>query len=120
MLASTWWSLSSERPLSGTILPGVTRASVLTLLDEWGIPREERRISIKELGNALKDGLLCEAFGAGTAAVVAPVQSIQYQGNSIAIPDPGPNAVCRRLYDELTGIQYGEVPDRHDWTVVVP
>ena len=106
-------------PLSGTILPGVTRDSVLTLLDEWGVAREERRISIKELNDAANEGLLSEAFGAGTAAVVAPVQSIQYQGSNIAIPDPGPDALCRRLYDELTGIQYGEIPDRHDWVVAV-
>ena len=106
-------------PLSGTILPGVTRDSVLTLLDEWGIAREERRISIKELHDAAQGGLLCEAFGAGTAAVVAPVQSIQYRGSDIAIPDPGPDALFRRLYDELTGIQYGEISDRHGWTVPV-
>ena len=106
-------------PLSGTILPGVTRESVLTLLDEWGIAREERRISIKELSDAANEGLLSEVFGAGTAAVVAPVQSIQYQGSNIPIPDPGPDALCRRLYDELTGIQYGEIPDRHEWVVAV-
>ncbi len=106
-------------PLSGTILPGVTRDCVLTLIDEWGLAREERRISMDEIRDASQRGLLSEAFGAGTAAVVAPVQSIQYRGTDIEVPDPGSDSLSKRLYDELTGIQYGEVSDRHGWTVDV-
>ena len=105
--------------LSGTILPGVTRESVLALLEEWGIHTEERRISMEEIQDASKDGILREAFGAGTAAVVAPVRSIQYRGVDIAVPDAAPDMLCSRLYDELTGIQYGEVADRYGWTVPI-
>ena len=106
-------------PLAGTILPGVTRDSILSLLGEWGIENEERRISIAELKDAKRKDNLVEVFGAGTAAVVAPIKRIEFKRESIVVPDAAPDALCNRLYNELTGIQYGEIPDHYGWTLVV-
>jgi branched-chain amino acid aminotransferase len=101
--------------LTGTILPGVTRDSIITLLDDWGVQTEEKKISIDELKNAMKSGELVEAFGAGTAAVVVPIRRIEHRSTSILIPNLDSNTLCNRLYDELTGIQYGEIADRYNW-----
>lgn len=106
--------------LRGTILPGVTRDSVLTLLRGRGIEVEERRIAIAEIVEAIKKGDLIEAFGSGTAAIVAPVGSIAYEGELFTIQDASAGALTRALYDELTGIQLGEIPDRHGWTRAIP
>ena len=106
-------------PLAGTILPGVTRDSILRLLGEWGIESEERRISIAELRDAKKKNHLVEVFGAGTAAVVVPIKNIEFKRESIVVPDPTPEALCNRLYNELTGIQYGEISDQYGWTLAV-
>ena len=106
-------------PLSGTILPGVTRECVLTLLDEWGLSSEERRVSMEEITEAIENESLLEAFGAGTAAVIAPIKTISYRSTNIEFPDLDKDSLAQRLYNELTGIQYGEIPDRHQWTVVV-
>lgn len=102
-------------PLAGTILPGVTRDSILYLLKEWKIEYEERPISVDELMIAEKEGTLFEAFGAGTAAVVAPIKNIEFKGDQIIVPDPNKDAICSRLYSELTNIQYGETDDRYGW-----
>ena len=107
-------------PLGGSILPGVVRNSVLTLLGDWGIPVEERRITIDEVIEAFRNGELEEVFGAGTAAVICPVASIGFKEEVFQVANPPPGELTLRLYDELTGIQYGKLPDRHDWNVVVP
>jgi len=102
-------------PLGGSILPGVVRDSAITLLRDWDIPVEERRIGIDEVINAFRDGQLEEVFGAGTAAVICPVASIGYQDEVFRVASTPPGALTLRLYDELTGIQYGKIEDRHDW-----
>ena len=102
-------------PLGGSILPGVVRDSALTLLRDWGIPVEERRIGIDEVIDAFRDGTLEEVFGAGTAAVICPVASIGYQGELFKVATAPPGKLTLRLYDELTGIQYGKIADSHDW-----
>ncbi len=102
-------------PLGGSILPGVVRDSSLTLLHDWGIPVEERRISIDEVIDAFRDGTLEEVFGAGTAAVICPVASIGYQDELFKVATAPPGKLTLRLYDELTGIQYGKIADTHDW-----
>ena len=107
-------------PLGGSILPGVVRDSVLTLLADWGLPVEERRIEIDEVIDAFRTGTLAEVFGAGTAAVICPVASIGYRGEIYRVDAPPPGELTRRLYDELTGIQYGERDDRHGWVTRVP
>ena len=102
-------------PLGGSILPGVMRDSVLTLLTDWGLPVEERRIEIAEVIAAFGDGTLREVFGAGTAAVICPVASIGYRGEVHRVGAPAPGELTRRLYDELSGIQIGDRPDPHGW-----
>jgi branched-chain amino acid aminotransferase len=107
-------------PLGGSILPGVVRDSVLTLLGDWGLPVEERRIAIDEVVAAFRSGELEEVFGAGTAAVICPVASIGFKGEVFQVAATPPGELTLRLYDELTGIQYGKLSDRHGWNVRVP
>ncbi len=107
-------------PLGGSILPGVVRDSTLTLLADWGLPVEERRIAIDEVVDAARAGTLEEMFGAGTAAVICPVASIGYQGEVYRVADDPPGELTQRLYDELTGIQYGNIDDRHGWNLEIP
>ncbi len=104
-------------PLGGTILPGVTRDSALTICRHWGIPVSERRLTIDEVIAAQKDGRLQEAFGTGTAAVISPVGSITYQGQDFAVGNGKTGELSRKLYDELTGIQLGTRPDPFGWVV---
>jgi branched-chain amino acid aminotransferase len=106
-------------PLGGTILAGVTRDSVLHLLKSWGVPVEERRISIDEVMEAHAKGSLEEIFGAGTAAVISPVGLLDYKGRSIAISDGKTGPLALKLYDEVTGIQYGRRPDPFHWITPV-
>ena len=106
-------------PLGGSILPGVTRDSLIALIRERGLPLEERRIAIEEVMDAIRDGSMEEIFGAGTAAVVAPVARLHYRGETLALRT-SPGALTRALYDQLTGIQTGRLPDPHGWCVQVP
>lgn len=106
-------------PLGGSILPGVVRNSVLTLLEDWGQPAEERRIAIDEVVQAFRAGEVEEVFGAGTAAVICPVASIGYQGEVFKLAATSPGELTQRLYDEITGIQYGKLPDPHGWNLRV-
>ena len=105
--------------LRGTILPGITRASVITLLRENGHQVEERRISIDEVVDAIADGSLQEAFGAGTAAIIAPVGKLNYRNQTLTVNHGQTGSVTQWLYDQLTGIQLGEVEDRHGWNRIV-
>lgn len=106
-------------PLSrGDILPGVTRASILELAKSWGgFDVSERNITMGEVKEAADDGRLLEVFGAGTAAVVSPVEAIQYKGKDIEIPAVG--ELTQRVWNEVTSIQYGKVPDPKGWTINV-
>lgn len=103
-------------PLGGTILPGVTRDSVITLLGEWGIPVSERRLSLDELFEAAGKGELKEVFATGTAAVISPIGTLCYQGTDYAINGGLVGCVAQKLYDTLTGIQTGNLPDSYGWT----
>jgi branched-chain amino acid aminotransferase len=103
-------------PLAGTILDGVTRNSILTLLRDWGMTVSERRISIEEVMQAGRDGTLSEMWGTGTAAVVSPIGELGYKGERMRIGDGNTGALTRRLYDAIVGIQYGTAPDPHGWT----
>ncbi len=106
-------------PLGGSILPGVTRDSLITLLRDKGVAVEERRISIDEVVDSIRDGSMEEMFGAGTGAVVSPVARLQYKGELLELKTaPGP--LTLELYDRLTGIQTGRLPDPYGWNLVVP
>jgi len=105
--------------LHGTILPGVTRDSVITLLEEAGHAVEQRRIAIDEVIEGARSGALREVFAAGTAAIIAPVGTIAYQGRDTAIANGEAGDLTRWLYEQITGIQHGEVEDRFGWCRVV-
>ncbi len=106
-------------PLGGSILPGITRDSVIQLCRDWGVKVSERRLTIDEVLAAQKDGRLKEAFATGTAAVVSPIGSLHYRGEDFNVADGNTGELSQRLYDELTGIQWGTRPDPHDWVVKV-
>jgi len=106
-------------PLAGTILPGVTRDSVLTLLRDWGLRASERPIGIDEVVAAHKAGTLREVWGTGTAAVISPVGELAYRGEKMTISGGKIGPLTQRLYDAIVGIQYGQAADPHGWTVEV-
>ena len=106
--------------LSGAILHGVTRESVLTLAGDLGLGAEETRIDFLEVLEDIQRGRITEVFGMGTGAVIAPVGRLRYQDRDIVLNGGEPGPVARRLYEELTGIQFGRLPDRHGWTRNVP
>ena len=105
--------------LNGSILPGITRKSCLQLLRDKGYEVEERRLSVDELIGAARDGSLEEAFGSGTAAVVSPIGSLYYKGETFVISGGGIGPVAQDLYDTLTGIQWGRVADPYGWSQVI-
>ena len=94
-------------PLAGTILPGVTRNSVIHLAENWGIKVTERPITIDEVLKTARDGSLKEMFATGTAAVISPVGEIGFQEQVIPVADGKTGPLAQRLYEEITGIQYG-------------
>ena len=105
--------------LDGSILAGITRDSVIQLLKKWDIPVEERKISIDELIESYEAGKLEEIFGTGTAAVISPVGLMQYKDRVIEIGEYSEDSLAMRVYDYLTGIQYGEKPDIVGWTLEI-
>ena len=105
--------------LNGSILPGITRDSILTVCRDWGYEVEERRISVDELVAAAKNGTLEEVWGTGTAAVVSPVNKLRYEDDVMLIGDGGIGELTQKLYDELTGIQWGKLEDKRGWRVTV-
>jgi len=106
-------------PLAGSILPGITRDSIIQLAKDAGIPVTERRISIQEIYEASQDGTLEEVFGTGTAAVVSPVGELIWEDKHIPVGGGQMGETTRMLYDTLTGIQYGRVPDKFGWVYEV-
>mgnify|MGYP004464907749 FL=1 len=106
-------------PLEGNILAGITRKSILQLAQDKGYQTEERRISVQELFDAYARGGLTEAFGTGTAAVISPVGELEYQGKSMVLNDRKIGKISQEMYDTLVGIQRGDLPDAHGWTVEV-
>lgn len=103
-------------PLDGTILPGITRDSILHLMREHGLSVKERPLTIDELMDAGRTGQLEEAFGTGTAAVISPIGQLQYKGETIRIHNEKIGPLTQWLYDTLTGIQWGRIPDSYGWT----
>jgi branched-chain amino acid aminotransferase len=105
--------------LNGSILPGITRFSVIELAKKWGIKVSERRISIDEVIAAADNGTLQEMFGSGTAAVVSPVGELRYKDRVIRIGDGTPGETCMKFYNAVTDIQYGKAEDTQGWIEVV-
>jgi len=102
--------------LEGSILAGITRDSTIKLLKHWGVPIEERRISIDEIYEAQAQGNLDEAFGTGTAAVISPIGELNYEGNVISINNGNIGETSARIYNTITGIQNGILEDTFGWT----
>ena len=105
--------------LMGSVLPGITRKSCIQLLKSWGYEVEERQISVDELFDAAKNGLLEEAWGTGTAAVVSPIGNLFYEGKEYTVCDNKIGELTQKLYDNLTGIQWGKIEDDFNWITKV-
>jgi branched-chain amino acid aminotransferase len=102
-------------PLNGSILPGITRESVIEIVKSWGLKISERSLAIDEVIGAAKNGRLKEAFGTGTAAVISPVGQITYRGEDHVVAGGKMGELSQKLYDEIVAIQYGEKTDPHGW-----
>lgn len=105
--------------LNGSILPGITRYSVIELAKKWGMKVTERKISMDEIIQAHGNGQLTEVFGSGTAAVISPVGEIRYGDRVINIGDGTPGETSMKFYDALTAIQYGKAEDTQGWIEVI-
>jgi branched-chain amino acid aminotransferase len=101
--------------LSTSILNGVTRRSILQLAHDWGLPVEERKVSSREVMQALADGQLQEAFGVGTAATIAPIATFGYQGQDYDLPAQAADGFCKRVGVALEAIRTGRAADAHSW-----
>lgn len=104
--------------LSGTILEGVTRDSVILLARDLGYEIEERAISIDEVIESIESGVMTECFGCGTAAVISPIGTIVYRDKTYTISEE-PGGVSKRFFKELADIQHGRTEDRFGWTTIV-
>jgi branched-chain amino acid aminotransferase len=105
--------------LQGSILEGITRKSVLELCRKWGMKVTERKISIDEIADAYKSGALKECFGTGTAAVISPVGLLKWGDITMEINNNKIGDISAKLYDTLTGIQYGKIADDMNWMTTV-
>ncbi len=105
--------------LSGSILAGITRDSVLQLAPALGYEVSEERVDIHDILAGIRSGKVTEVFGCGTAAVISPVGNLHFKGEDYCINDNEAGPVSKHLYDELTGIQYGTAEDRFGWTETV-
>ena len=106
-------------PCTGTVLPGVTRRSIIELLRDWGYEVCEEHVAIADIMKAGHDGKLEEVFGTGTAAVVSPVKELDWKGDKVFISGGKIGELTQKLYDTLTGIQWGKIPDTKGWIVPV-
>jgi branched-chain amino acid aminotransferase len=106
-------------PLKGTILDGITRRSILALVKEMGLEIEERALSVDEILDGAASGRLAEAFGTGTAAVVSPVGQFTFRDRTVTLGGGHAGKLTLKLYETLTGIQYGRLPDPHGWVEFV-
>ncbi len=106
-------------PLKGSILSGMTRASVIQLVKDWGMKVSEKSLSIDEVISAAKDGRLKEAFGTGTAAVISPVGQITYKEEDHIVAGGKMGDLSQKLYDEMVAIQYRDKTDPHGWVEVI-
>jgi len=106
-------------PLDGSVLPGVTRDSVIHILKEWGYPVHEANLAIQDVMRMGHLGYLEESFGTGTAAVISPVGELAYQKDIITINEFQTGSLTQKLYDALTGIQWGRIEDKYGWTLAL-
>ena len=105
--------------LQGSILGGITRLSTIELLRSWGYKVSERQISIDEVAKAYDEGKLVESFGTGTAAVISPIGELKWGDKIMTINNGEIGEISQKLYDNLTGIQWGKIEDKFGWVVEV-
>lgn len=105
--------------LTSTILDGITRRSVIQIATEMGLKVEERRVAVAEVAEALKNGTLIDAFGAGTAATIAPIAVIGYEGTDYALPEVKSRVTSTSILQRLNDIRTGKSADQYGWTVKV-
>ena len=101
--------------LSGSLLPGITRDSILKVAAQLGYDVSEERLAIADVFADIKSGKLTEAFGTGTAAVISPVGPLCWKDETLTLNNNEIGPVAQKLYDTLTGIQWGKLPDQNDW-----
>jgi branched-chain amino acid aminotransferase len=104
---------------TGTVLPGVTRRSCIELLKDWGYEVVEGKLAIADIMKASEEGKLEEVFGTGTAAVVSPVKELDWEDKKAFIGGGKIGPVTQKLYDTMTGMQWGKLPDTKGWIVPV-
>ncbi|MDR2939618.1 MAG: branched-chain amino acid aminotransferase [Clostridiales bacterium] len=105
--------------LNGSILPGITRDSVIEMLRVHGIKVVERKIAVSEIFEAAREGKLEEAFGTGTAAVISPIGEFSMGGEKVSINNGKIGSLSQKLYDNLTGVQYGAIEDHFNWITTI-
>lgn len=98
-----------------TILPGITKRSVIELAKDWGMPVEERKVEVDEIIKAAEDGTLTEVFGAGTAATIAQIRMIGYRGKQYDLPPVGEREFSNKVYHYLDAIKFGTEEDKYGW-----
>ena len=102
-------------PTGDTILDGVTRKSVIQIAKDWGVEVQERLLSVKELVEGISSGVVTEAFGAGTAAVIAPIQTIGFDGKNYELPARQESDFSAKVFNEISQIRLGEIADTRGW-----
>ncbi|MBC7920197.1 MAG: branched-chain amino acid aminotransferase, partial [Ferruginibacter sp.] len=107
--------LVTPSTVDDTILKGITRDSVLQLARDWGMPTEERKVSVREVLDGIQKGTLQEAFGAGTAATIAPISLIHHAGTDYVLPNVETRAFSNRVLQALNDIKHGRSEDPHGW-----
>ena len=105
--------------LNGSILPGITRKSVIELLSFWKKPVKEESLDIGEILEGITNGSVTECFGAGTAAVISPVGSLHYEGKTYALGNEEPGPITQEVFAALTDIQYAKTLDNFHWTETI-
>jgi len=106
-------------PLHGTILDGITRRSILALARDMKLEIEEKALSVDEIIEGVESGRITEAFGTGTAVVVSPVGQLTYRDHTVTLAESEPGPVTKKLYETLTGIQYGKITDSYNWVTTL-
>lgn len=106
-------------PSGDTILHGITRRSIVEIARHWGYQAEERRVSVKELIDGIKDGSVTEAFAAGTAATLTPISEIGYEGEVYTLSDPATREFSNKILQYLNDLRYGIIDDEFGWNFVV-
>jgi branched-chain amino acid aminotransferase len=106
-------------PLSGTILPGITRESAMQIAQDWGYKVNERPIAIDEVIDGIGSGKVKDVFGTGTAAIIAPIGELYFREKAHVVGDGTIGELSQRMFDELTGIQSGEREDTRGWVFAV-